>query len=164
MNRHLSTMVSARLVGFGQLDLVEDVLAHGKRTGTRWSLRSFPIKTTLWFYAAKTIYRECMYLLLNYLLVNCWVLENEAVVNLSTFFGWCFMLGQNYTTSHSHRNWLTPYSHKHCKHQCSKAIKYTEFLEKMNRKKALKHNQTVLSSTQNWSCSLDRLIFSFCVV
>jgi len=33
-----------------QSDLVEDVPAHGRGAGTRWSLRSLPTQTTLWFY------------------------------------------------------------------------------------------------------------------
>jgi len=33
-----------------QPGLVEDVPTHGRGVGTRWSLRSFPTLTILWFY------------------------------------------------------------------------------------------------------------------
>jgi len=33
-----------------QPGLVEDVPAHGRGVGTRWSLRSLPTLTGLWFY------------------------------------------------------------------------------------------------------------------
>ena len=36
--------------GVEQWGLAEDVPGHGRVVGTRWSLRSFPNQTTLWFY------------------------------------------------------------------------------------------------------------------
>jgi len=36
--------------GFEQAGVVEGVPAHGRGVGTRWSLRSLPTQTILWFY------------------------------------------------------------------------------------------------------------------
>lgn len=90
---------------------------------------------------------EYMYLLWNYLLVNSWVRENGVVANLSLFPRLMLRISQNQMTNHSCWNQLTPYSHKYCKHQCSKAIKYTEFLEKWERKERLTIWSTIFSST-----------------
>jgi len=43
--------------GFEQPGLVEDVPAHGREVGTRWSLRSLPTQTILLF----DVYSKCTY-------------------------------------------------------------------------------------------------------